>query len=534
MSGRCRLLWSTIVLLSTGCQSLPSGPTALLRLENDAHPRVATATEAPPEQAESRESRKLVPSVQDAAPTTVAESETLPGPWGEDDVLRMVVEHEFKDASPADRSRWMTVLADASPDEVPGILAERRRQLDAGIAPQDERSADPNLVETKAQQIILTERSRPSLSSDSHSVPATTDDEPPAGLMTVDTVSRSRALLGRGRQELSAPEPSGFGEAPSIVAADDGQSADESSGFIANVFDVFGVGGDRSRDGDEDVSADSIQPAGPSDEPIRSVDSSEDTDASGLMDLQAPQPLQAVYWQEDVEKLIALLEAQVAQQAPGQSLEEQERYVRQHVALRMLYLIASRRPEALQAIPNVPHDEQEFWTQLFWALSSTFDDEAMPDSEVRAAETVAQLRAALRLRESRAALQLQHTLFCQRIDGFGDYVPFPENRFEPGQSVLIYTEVKNFLSETTVDGDFRTVLRSTVTVRQGGEQGRTMLQQDLPAAEDLCRSRRSDYFHSYRIQLPRTLQPGPHVLILEVTDALTGRTGQTTANFVVR
>jgi hypothetical protein len=453
----------------------------------------------------------------------------------------MVIDHEFKGATPAERSHWMQILSNAAPDDIPRLLAERRQQIESETMPVQRSSTDPAAVDAKAQQIILTEQRQPPQTAPPQPTQTETTTKPEEPLIPVSSVSESRTLFGGTRKELTAPVPVGLGVLNHSASPQDQSAPPESderpaagNGFISNVFDVFGVGGDRSLTEEERDAIDSIQPAGRRDEPVHADTSNEELKQGGFMDEESHQPMHAVYWQEDIDKLIALLETQVAQQSPGESVEEIEHYIRQHVALRMLYLIASRRPEALQAIPNIPRDEQEFWTQMFWALATTFDDEAMPNSTVRAAETVAQLRTAVRLRQSQAALQLEQSLFCQRIDGFGDYVPFRENRFEAGQSVLVYTEVKNFLSQATDEGDFRTVLRSSVTIRQDGMHGRTMFQQDLPPAEDRCQSRRSDYFHSYRIQIPSALDPGPYVLVLDVTDALSGQAGQTTMNFLVR
>ncbi len=202
--------------------------------------------------------------------------------------------------------------------------------------------------------------------------------------------------------------------------------------------------------------------------------------------------------------------------------------------LRMLYLIASRRSEALQAIPGLEPDQQRFWTQFFWSLANYFDEDAIPDREERATQTLAQLTDAVRLLGPQARLELHAVNFCHRIDGFGDFAPYDEDQFQAGQPVLIYAEVRNFASQSTSTGEYRTLLQSTVDVLEEDLDGPMVYHHELPQTEDHCRTRRQDYFHSYRIQLPTTLSRGPHVLRLTMRDELTGKTASAALNFVVQ
>src|SRR5690606_25088461 len=219
---------------------------------------------------------------------------------------------------------------------------------------------------------------------------------------------------------------------------------------------------------------------------------------------------------------------------PGPSAIEQDYYIRQHVALRLLYLIGSRRPEALQAIPDCDPDQQEFWIELLWALSNIFDDEAMPDRAARARETATRLREALVHLAPEAGLRLTQTQFCRQINSFGNYLPFEQDEFSPGQSVLVYTEVENFVSRATPDGEFITTLQSTLRIQEGDATGPVVFEEELPATEDRCFSRRQDYFHSYRIALPSQLNPGRHVLTLTVRDENSQKISTAQLNFVIR
>ncbi len=306
---------------------------------------------------------------------------------------------------------------------------------------------------------------------------------------------------------------------------------DADEGLAGSLFDVFGIGGDRAGTPQAETPH-PLRPASiaPLQRPPR--DGDEETPTPSIDALA--ESLQTVHWQEELDRLTALLETQLVHQNPGESSIEQDYYVRQHVALRLLYLIGSRRPEALQAIPDCDPAQQEFWTELLWALSNIFDDEAMPDQAGRARETATRLRAALTHIAPLAGLRLTHTQFCRQINGFGSYSTYDRDEFSPGQSVLVYTEVENFTSQLNAEEEFVTTLRSTIRIHRGDATGEILFEENLPPTEDRCRSQRRDYFHSYRITLPPDLTPGPHVLTLTARDQNSQKLRMTSLNFLVR
>jgi len=479
-----RLLWSVILLSLAGCQSISTGSSGLLERINDT---LSTSGET---LSRSPRMRALLSSRRAHRPVGPTERQSKSSRGNRSAVQQEQASGRDRPKQPASPSppgnqtepsaHQRILTADAAQNSPPGPNTPRRVEPDS----QSETDWPHPLVED-------------------------------SGALAAPVPGGAR----RGRQD-SAPTDGEPTPTPPEVAFTK----------VTPIFDAFGVGGESlaARAGMDQSAA--IHPPG------SNRTATDDETAAGAIarDLESDKASQSIFWQEDLDKLIALLETQVAQQQPGGTDEEQELYLRQHVALRMLYLIASRRPEALQAIPQLGPEQQQFWTQMFWALSSAFDDEAMPDSRARAAETVAQLREAIRHLQPQARLQLDRTLLCRQINGFGDFVPFDEQEFRAGQPVLIYTEVQNFQSEATAAGDFRTVLRSSIRIQEESEAGRVVFEHDLPETEDRCRSRRNDYFHSYRIQLPRSLQPGPHMLTLEITDTLTGTRGTAQVNFVVR
>ena len=216
----------------------------------------------------------------------------------------------------------------------------------------------------------------------------------------------------------------------------------------------------------------------------------------------------------------------------GTTNADKKQYVERHVFLRMMYLMSGQPERALQPIPGLNPADQEFWSQVFWGISNYFDYEAMPDASDRATQTIAQLRLAIQKLQEEARLELPIVVFARNIASFGNYTRFERDEFSPGQPVLVYAEVKNFKSESTADGQYRTILRSTVEIMT--PNGQVVERMVFPATEDLCRNYRGDYFHSYEFSIPQRASLGPHVLKLTVEDQLKKKVATYSRNFTVR
>ncbi len=241
---------------------------------------------------------------------------------------------------------------------------------------------------------------------------------------------------------------------------------------------------------------------------------------------------ESAYSQEELAKLIALIEAELANVTP--TTESQRRdYLRRHVLLRHLYLLAGRPHDAQQAIPGIDPDDQEFWSEMYWAMSSYFDEEMLPSRGDRAAQTVGRLASAERALQPQVPLEIRNLQFCRQINSFGNYETFGVNEFSPGQPINLYIEVRHFESESDPSGVFRTLLESEIEIYSEGPSRELIDRTVFPTTEDLSRSRREDYFHSYRIELPSTLQPGAYILQLTVEDRLTGKSAAVSRRFVV-
>ena len=241
----------------------------------------------------------------------------------------------------------------------------------------------------------------------------------------------------------------------------------------------------------------------------------------------------AELWEEELDKLVSLMEAEASATGVASSGTLSRDELRQQVALRMLYIINDQPQLAMQPIPGLHSVDQEFWTSLFWGLSNYLNEKGLDPTE-RSTKTIEQLRSATHYLQITAKLQLRNVSFCSQINGFGSFDQFETDVFSPGQPVLIYCDVRNFQSEASAEGFFVTKLRSTIEIYEGNQTGQLVDRNSFPATEDLCRSIRTDYYNSYRIDLPSHLNSGPHLLRLTVYDELSGKSATETMPFTVQ
>lgn len=460
-----------------------------------------------------------------------------------DPATRMLIDTELKDLPLEERRAWRSYLASIEPQQIPEILQKRREnpQLKPGDA-----LTTPAASITPQQQLD----SQADIVSDSESV----NDEPEPPASAIQTASDDRTpspsafdkvepavsltlIEAEASSEPATPanavSPMETNAATPSTAEATIASPDEKSAFDGMRIWPQGRRGDRSFS--ERLAATKL----PIPAPWQRHDVTKTTEATS----HAPPPTQiieppranpkAAYWQDELQKLISVMEAEVARTA-GDTLADEQAHIQRQVYLRMLYLMAAQPEKAQLPITATDTPQQEFWTSVFWGMSNYFDESNAEDPVVRASLTSEQFQNALRHLQPQAKLQLHGLTFCQQIDGWGQYQPFERDEFEPGQPVLLYAEVQNFSSEMTPEGLFRTRIVSQIEIVRLGAEPQVLEQEHLGEAEDLCRARRTDYYSSYRIELPTNLTPGQYELRLQVEDFLTQRTTQQSVGFQVR
>ncbi len=398
-----------------------------------------------------------------------------------DAATMMLIETEFRDATPEERKQWYEELRQVPPDMVPRIIRMRRlaNQHSDEASTVESRKAPANLSNENSNELPL----------------------------IADHSQRSASA-----NELQAMDPW------NRPADRRSQPQDLQPGEMLTV----------SSQQPEAIDARKIQTAdGIKTEPLSPQMSSKPV-------METVQKSDKERYEEALATLISLSEQQIHHNLPAGDNTQMQSYTRDHVFLRMMYLMSDRHERTLEAIPDLPAAEQEFWQKLFWGMSNYFDATGIPNSGDRATHAVSQLSDATdRLRE-RANLEIRNVTFSRGIQGFGVYDRFDRDEFRPGQPVLVYGEMRNFLSEMTPDGTFKTVLKSTVEIHRAGSNPGLVVEQEYPPTEDHCRTRRHDYFHSYKVNIPSELTVGPYLLKLIVEDQLNRKVATYSINFTVK
>lgn len=239
----------------------------------------------------------------------------------------------------------------------------------------------------------------------------------------------------------------------------------------------------------------------------------------------ATTPSAKAVWQQQLAPAIVELEKQTRESprdADG---------IARHVWLRMLYLAAGRRDDALKPIPGIAPAQQDYWSKQLFALATYLDSQRTDDSSLRAAEAVQHLtRAAASLAEQ-GRLVVRNLAFCSAVESYGVHKRIEQPEFKPDQELLVYAEVENFKSEETEQG-FHTALQSSYQILDS--QGRRVAHDELPLTEEVCGNRRRDYFVRYFIRLPKTIYDGSYTLEWTIEDTLARKIGQSPIEFTIK
>jgi len=231
-------------------------------------------------------------------------------------------------------------------------------------------------------------------------------------------------------------------------------------------------------------------------------------------------------WRSELQEAIRSLESQVV--ATPRTPDE----IAQHARLRVLYMLADRRDEAVRPIPEVPPAMQDFWSKQVFGMSTWLDTNKTADSTKRAAETKWILDEAVKRLGESAPLVVRNLAFCTAVQSYGSTTEFKKYEFEPNQTVLLYAEVENFTSVSTEKG-YHTSLKSSYQILDAN--GRRVESHDFTTnTEDHCDNSRRDFFIYYQLRLPERIYPGKHTLQLTIEDLKSKKIGQSSIDFTVK
>jgi hypothetical protein len=238
----------------------------------------------------------------------------------------------------------------------------------------------------------------------------------------------------------------------------------------------------------------------------------------------ADSPANSEDWQLQLTKAILAMEGQAA----GSSSAAAE--VARQLQLRLLYLTAGRRDDALRPVSGLSTAQQEFWTKEIYGLVTYLDNEKVTDPERRATEAALHLRdAAARIGEL-AMPVVRNLAFCKEVTSFGVYKKFAKYEFKAGDEALLYCEIENLKAEST-DKGYHTSVKSSYQILDG--RGERVAEQEFPESEDLCASQRRDFFIPYFIWIPKRINDGTYTLQLTVEDTQTKKVGQSSIQFKI-
>ncbi len=460
-----------------------------------------------------------------------------------DAATERLIETELRDASPAEREEWIQYLATVDAAKVSQLLRARRADLGAERLAQaasrsEQNSSDQSPADKKVEIRDIKRVGhtlQPALPSRETTEAPETDQ-----LTQADHSKEGQGLTVQEDSKTEADEPTTrkwSGQLKSLTeweknplnfSRDEHSDSPESkrdrrSKPLPQIISIpFRNGGETEKESEEQASRAKTVLF----EKDPKVTATAPTDSLRI----APG---AKLWEEELHKLVSLMEAEASASGSAGSGSLTRNELRQQVALRMLYLVNDQKQLAMQPIPGLQPADQEFWTSIFWGLSNYLNEEGINPSQ-RSTMTIEQLRSATHYLQISAKLQLRNVSFCSRINGFGNFEPIDATQLTPGEPVLIYCDVRNFQSESSDQNDFITKLRSSVEIYQGDLNGQLVDRSSFPATEDRCQSIRTDYYNSYRIDLPAHLSSGQHVLKLTIYDEFSGKSATETISFTVR
>jgi len=199
--------------------------------------------------------------------------------------------------------------------------------------------------------------------------------------------------------------------------------------------------------------------------------------------------------------------------------------------LRMLYLLAGRRDDAMRPLPAAPQAAQDYWSSQIYGLSTWMDAEKTPDSGRRAAETKRILGEALSQLGETAPLAVRNLTFCTEVSRFGSFDAVKSTEFTANQKVLLYAEVDNLHIESSAKGYHWAV---KINGQIFDNRGNRMTDYGSASAEEYYQTPRHDFFVSKLYYLPPSLIPGRYSLQLTIEDTLGHKVGQSSLDFTVK
>lgn len=201
--------------------------------------------------------------------------------------------------------------------------------------------------------------------------------------------------------------------------------------------------------------------------------------------------------------------------------------LRGHLRLRYLYLAEGRLEKA--KAPPVGLDPDRAVLLMKWLSAAVTVEQSLQDPSQVSAETASAIRDLQDWASDHADLEITRLVLCTRIHSYGRFDPIPEGFLASGRTnqAFVYCEVRNFGSEMTAGGKYRTRIAHHLELLtpQGHSVWKDAEQMEVA---DECLNRRHDFFFNRLFELPRGINPGQYILKITVEDKIKLRVDEAT------
>jgi hypothetical protein len=118
-----------------------------------------------------------------------------------------------------------------------------------------------------------------------------------------------------------------------------------------------------------------------------------------------------------------------------------------------------------------------------------------------------------------AKFEVRNACFASRVQAWGVVERFPDQRFRPGQELIVYFELGN-LSAGESSAGHTTCIDASLKLLDNA--GRVVHDWSFEPIAETCVAKRHDYFARYVIRIPETAAAGACRLDVDVVDTLAG------------
>jgi hypothetical protein len=184
--------------------------------------------------------------------------------------------------------------------------------------------------------------------------------------------------------------------------------------------------------------------------------------------------------------------------------------------LSLLLLATGRESEAIRLAEGVDEEAGDVianTAQVVWRIRQALNEPGVATD--RALTAVDKLRHYL---SRDTELLIPKVALCTKVSTFGVYDEMDASMLVPHRPnrVIVYCEIKNFLSNRTPESMYRVTLSSRLEILTA--DGRSLWKHSEPDIVDISKQRREDFFLAQLVTFPPSLAVGDYVLKVGIED----------------